>query len=270
MTYNKNDVEAIQSVALDIFKDIDKICRNNGIQYWLEAGTLLGAVRHGGYIPWDDDLDISMMRQDFNKFLNIAKDQLASNHALQHSLEVQYVNVVSPVKIRDKNSVMLDDSEVIIDNYDHGIFVDIFVYDYLPKNKSLRKFYKYLAKTAFKCKRELVGTSTRRKHSKAFVNKLIGKSLGEKNLLRIINYLIERKEKRDIIGFGYDSTLKSAYDTDEIFPLKEIEFEGIKTFSPQNPDYVLTAFYGNYMEPPPEEERTPKHLHKLVLNIKDK
>lgn len=80
---DRKTLRKVQLTQLEILKEVDRICTKHGIKYWLSGGTQLGAVRHNGFIPWDDDLDIDMMREDFNRFLKIARTELQESYYLQ-------------------------------------------------------------------------------------------------------------------------------------------------------------------------------------------
>ena len=79
----ENNVRDLQLICLDMLKEVDRVCRKHNILYWLEGGTMLGAVRHRGFIPWDDDLDIAMFREDYDRFCEIAPQELKSGYFLQ-------------------------------------------------------------------------------------------------------------------------------------------------------------------------------------------
>ncbi|WP_300386582.1 LicD family protein, partial [Clostridium sp.] len=99
----KATIREAQIRMLDILKEIDRICRKYQIEYWLESGTLLGAVRHGGFIPWDDDLDIGMMRSDYIKFINVVNDEILDQYICQ-TPKTDKLTESAFIKIRDLNS----------------------------------------------------------------------------------------------------------------------------------------------------------------------
>ena len=121
-------VASAQKIMLEILQEVHKICVANDITYWIEAGTLLGAKRHKGFIPWDDDIDIAMPRKDYNKFLKIAQEKLPQDMFLQNKeTEPDYYLPFS--KIRKNNTLLIETGETGEENYHHGIFIDIFPFD---------------------------------------------------------------------------------------------------------------------------------------------
>ena len=120
-------IKDVQIVCLEILKEIDRICKQNGILYWMEGGSMLGAVRHHGFIPWDDDLDIAMFRDDYNRFLEIASKELKENYFLQtHQTDPEYPLFYAKVR---KNNTFIDERSYQDLNIHKGIFVDIFPVD---------------------------------------------------------------------------------------------------------------------------------------------
>ncbi|WP_415316474.1 LicD family protein, partial [Clostridium perfringens] len=98
---NKNEIREVQLVLLEILKDIDKICREHEIEYFLDAGTLLGAIRHKGFIPWDDDIDIIMMRNDYIKFLDLSKFLLKKYDVSTNDIKEDYYKSWSKIGSKD-------------------------------------------------------------------------------------------------------------------------------------------------------------------------
>lgn len=130
-------IAAAQKVMLEILQEIHKICVENNLTYWLEAGTLLGAVRHKGFIPWDDDSDVSMPRADYEKFLKIAQEKLPEDMFLQtQDTDKEYP--LSWAKIRKNGTLLVETGETGNEKYHHGIFVDIFPYDYYESEEVIK------------------------------------------------------------------------------------------------------------------------------------
>ena len=138
-----------QEIMLKILKEVDKICENNQISYWLCSGTLLGAVRHKGFIPWDDDIDIGMRRDDFERFKEIVKKEMrkdiyVDNYEMEEMLEHM------PLKLRYIYSRYIekwDNGNIEND----GIYIDIFPFDKFSKNKT-RRFFEIINKILYEIK----------------------------------------------------------------------------------------------------------------------
>ena len=113
-----------QLKQLTILEEIDRICRKHSIRYWLDGGSLLGAVRHGGFIPWDDDIDIAMPLEDMQRFVEIAPKELREGLRLQTPETEDTREPI--VKVRDLNSFYVEGNEDFSLNYSKGLFVDIF------------------------------------------------------------------------------------------------------------------------------------------------
>ena len=139
--YNKKTLKHLQKVELMILKDFIKICDENNLNYFLYGGTLLGAIRHKGFIPWDDDLDVIMFRKDYEKFLKIME-----NNEINDKYEI--------LDIRYNEDYFFNFGKMILNNtklhsvdysqikFNKGIFIDIFILDNLPKNKIKQYFFR--------------------------------------------------------------------------------------------------------------------------------
>lgn len=123
----------LQLVELEIANEIKRVCVENNIKYFLESGTLLGAVRHGGFIPWDDDMDIGMMRDEYEKFLKIAPEKLSSEFILQTWKNEKDYSLTF-AKVRKLDTIFLE-YEFKDSSMHNGIWVDIFPYDSVPEKK---------------------------------------------------------------------------------------------------------------------------------------
>ncbi|MCP3932615.1 MAG: LicD family protein [Bacteroidetes bacterium] len=261
------DLRQAQLVMLRILQIIDHICEKYHIQYWLDGGTLLGAVRHQGFIPWDDDIDLGMLREDYNKFIAICDTELPSDLFLQTRNSDGYYNITVPLKIRDKNSLFVEDFENEDEKYHQGIFVDIFAYDFLPEKKLHRKFLKRLGKQL--CKLIRAKVSPGKKYTSDFKYRALKNIFSLDKLQSWIEILIDRTNTNhnSLMGFGLDSSLKRIYFTEQFFPLNKVKFEGYEFSSPKDVDYYLSSTYGDYMKLPPENQQSPKHSSTIIPNL---
>ena len=265
--YRKATLDEAREIMLDILKEIDRICLKYNLKYWLSGGTLLGAIRHNGFIPWDDDIDIDMLREDFEKFKKIAKIELREEFYLDsHELEemIEYM----PLKIRHKNSIYIEkwDNDK---NETKGIFVDIFPYDKFSKNKIIQKkemFPKYLYE--LKTMRMWSNNRSLKNRLKSLVIKFL--KILPKNYIINLNkkYFQNSLLKKDfVIGYGYGLTWRKTFEIEDIFPLKRKMFEKNQFFIPNNYKKYLKTFYGDYMKIPDEDKRL---THALEIKILDK
>ncbi len=248
--YLKLHLRECQLKQLSILESIDSVCKKHDIQYWLDGGTLLGAVRHGGFIPWDDDIDIAMMKPDFERFLEVAQSDLPDNLFLQTPKTDPGVN--SPVaKIRDLNSLYIEDMEDFSADYQKGLFVDIFpMIDYPNVGASFVKRY---AKG--------ISTSYAILHKPHYYSlRMFGEFFwfGMKYYLYrgiwAMASLFKPKSpyfSNILINNGYGIY----HRRDLTFPLSTINFEGKPFPAPCDTDAYLKDLYKNYMEIPPESKR---------------
>ncbi|GHU81786.1 phosphorylcholine transferase LicD [Bacteroidia bacterium] len=260
-----------QLVMLRMFKIIDYICRKHQITYWMCSGTLLGTVRHKGFIPWDDDLDICMIREDYEHFLKVAVEEFPDDMSLQtRELDPHYHYLPLPCKVRDKKSLILspgfEDEES-----EKGLFIDIFPVDRYHKEPwTFRKEKLIKSYNMFICKCMVAAHYKDRSFSKkvlAFFYPIFHFLV--KRYLKLAAKLIDRNRGLGTdcyAGHGFDTLWKRFFRYDDIYPLIDLEFEGVKFYAPHNPDVYLRALYGaNYMTPPPEAKRlSAQHAH--ILN----
>lgn len=271
----------LQKVELDILKEVIKIIDKHNLKYYILGGTLLGAVRHKGFIPWDDDIDIGLYREDYEKFIKLAKKELPKhlilNYYKDHKNEPEYTTYYM---IRVENS----DVQLINRNANKeqlvNAWIDIFPIDGLPKNKIKSFFHKahllvLRAELRFSQYSKLVTKDAKSKdfitRSLIFVGKFINteKIFKKDKVLDKLDKTLKKcsvKDAKEIINFAGAC---KAYKFIEIFPktvydsLENYEFEDAKLVGPRDYDFILTRQYGSYMELPPENMRN-KHKTEII------
>ena len=252
-----------QLVMLRLLRITDAICKKYGLNYWLCSGTLLGAVRHGGFIPWDDDIDVAMSREDYERFIEIAKNELPASVVMQLRGQAAYLRYNhNPCKLRDRNSRIVETGETEA-NPEKGLFIDIFPFDAFSKKGSLRYFYERIVKHSFiimgKLKDSLAYKEfslMRKIYSKFHVLWLFLFRVSLRWAEAEIRISRKKQTSRPYIGFGFDVPFKANYPRDVVFPLKSIEFEGYMFSCPNNISMFLSASFGSdYMIPIPEHLR---------------
>lgn len=247
--YMQEHLAAIQQKELSILCAIHDICERNNIDYWLDGGTCLGAVRHGGFIPWDDDIDIAIREEDLPHFAEAAKRELPDGLFLQ-TKETDPTFPHPMMKIRDKNSLLVEFNDDFTKDYQKGLFVDIFPMTSYPNIS--RKLCRHIAKGY--CKADDI---MHKPHTYSW--RAVGEFFwfgAKRAYFYMIWRFLNATRKKDY----YSNVLNQCgygimHLKENIFPTKPITFEG-KTFrSPANPDAYLTELYGNYMQLPPEDKR---------------
>lgn len=256
------DLNKYHSILLKTMKVFHSFCEGNGLTYSISGGTMLGAVRHGGFIPWDDDIDVMMPRPDYNRFLELTAKVFVNGYTVISQYNT--TNYRMPfAKIMDLNSTVIPLKE----NKDcpYGVFIDVFPVDGVTENeyfskKNLKKYYRTMAYAA-----SLYNGS----HCK--------------NLQSIIIHLIARlsfKSSQQFLiecdsiaqKYGYDTSpylgqyfsvyshYKEMYPRDVFDETEIIDFEGIEVRCIKQRDKYLTIMYGDYMTPPPPEKRVTHHF----------
>lgn len=256
-----------QNIMLKILIEFDRVCRENNLKYFLDWGTLLGAVRHKGFIPWDDDVDVSMPRVDFEKLKSL-HNKFNEDYFLQTpETDNHYKYYYIPMKIRYSKSRYVEVVEKGDEKFNNGIYIDVFPLDKLPKGKinyKLQNIYKYIMERSPIIYIGYKNLSLRRKIIYPLVY-LFTNILSITVRKRIEDFFIYKCKSYDNIYWsGIDLCFKQKYRKEDIFPLNEIEYEGIKFMGPNNPDSILKSMYGEYMMLPPENQRI-RHSKKIEV-----
>jgi lipopolysaccharide cholinephosphotransferase len=253
--------DQVREVQLAILTEIDAACRRDGLRYYLWAGSLLGAVRHGGYIPWDDDVDVAMPREDFKRFCSgFNVDGLDVYTMEQHP---QYAYPFA--RVADRGTLI---HEGLAMSIPMGINVDVFPLDGWPNSR----FHRAAHRARLTLLHKLVsfvklGPNPDRPARKELLRRVLQPWLSLIPMRRMAGLVssIAQKYEFDLsshVGvtvFRYlEDIERTAYGT----PV-EVTFEERARLGPCDPDGVLRNLYGNYMSLPPEDERTP-YRHALA------
>ncbi len=236
----------LQSVLTRMLKDLDSVCNKHNITYWLDCGTLLGAARHKGFIPWDDDIDVVMPREDYERFKEIAPEILPKNFYYQNK-EIDTKYRYYWTKLRDRNSIAMETWEK--DNegkYHMGISMDIFPMDYVNNYKSYLFF-----KNWFVCrfKNKIFNFIMR------IFRTLIVFVFRKKNIIKFANNHYSKNKSGKYLAKGFDCPFRWYFKTEDVFPLKKLDFDGTKLWVPGNYHNYLTFLYGDYSKLPTEEQK---------------
>lgn len=267
----KATLRKVQLVQLEILKEIDAVCKKNNIQYFLDSGTLLGAVRHRGFIPWDDDLDIGMTRENYEKFLKIANHELDEHFYCLNWHEYDDYGL-SFAKVKKKNTLYVEN--VTRNSIHSEIFVDVFPYDRYPAtsvSKYLQGYPLLLLRVLIKLRAGNIpwaGGSTMKK-IKYFPVIVASKMFPAKWMIRLYEKTAQRYNSNDdyewyfpqgISRYGAWVLRREWLDNVALIRFEDGEFPG-----PKDVDSYLKHAYGNYMQLPPEEKRWNRHQ---ILDVK--
>lgn len=264
--YNESDYEDLnlrdaQMLMVDILKDVHNICEKHGLKYFLDAGTLLGAVRHKGFIPWDDDMDIGMLREDYERFLEIAKKELPEHLFLQtFETDDKYDIYQVPCKIRYNGTILIEKGIAENSEMHNGVYIDVFPYDSLPKSNLAYKIQRSLSYNVLKSFIRIRETpdklSFKNKITFTFY-KIVRKLFPYKRRKKFFDFLVKWNDVNSpYMGYGLDTVWSEyIYKKEDYFELTKLEFEGNHFYGPKNYDAILTQLYGDYMTLPKEEDR---------------
>ena len=263
------NVAGAQKIMLEMLSIAHKICEENHIRYFLDGGTLLGAIRHDGFIPWDDDVDISMPRKDYERFLEIAPRLLPEGYFLQTTETDPGIDIPF-AKIRKKGTLLLEFQEDGSEPYHHGIYIDIFPFDYY-KSEQFLHWIRWMDSIRGRRKKYRKG-SLKRLLVTLYTNYLL--LIPVEISLWIRRYLSNHKEyftdeNAEYMTFGLDWNECYITRTKDILPVQYVEhvFEGRGFFLPADPHAYLRGYFGaDYMQIPPKERRMT-HAKEIRLHV---
>ena len=244
-----------QMKMIEILKVIDIICIKHNIKWWLHYGTALGAVRHNGFIPWDDDCDIAMMRTDYERFIKVVEKELPENMFFQtRESDPYYPRKIA--KIRMKNTKLVEFDENENEKYHQGIFVDIFVQDYYPQShKKFLKLWNKVLSMKYRRKQYSKGSWQRMAIQVGIVIPYLFYSIVMKSY-KVVSVMFRKNVDLYYIGNEINLYDNKFLKKEWIFPLqRSVEFEGQYFPMPNNWDSYLKEHYGDYMKLPPVEQR---------------
>ena len=248
---------------LSLACEVKKICEENNLRYYLAAGTLLGAVRHKGFIPWDDDIDLYMPRPDYERFIEIYYKAGGQNilHAQEANLDYQY----SFMKIAAKNTILYEKGAHC--GVEMGVYIDIFPLDGL--GDSIEDAHKIFRKIDLPIKLLMSYRVDKIRKHVSFVKNcmVVGASIvahlfGSKKLSIKINKIAQTYDfdKSKYVGTFVDEVGDNRIYEKELFDgFCELEFEGCVFVVPSGYEKVLTKLYGDYMKLPPIEKQVFTH-----------
>lgn len=259
-------LEEIKAVELDLLKRFHSVCKDNGFNYSLMGGTLLGAVRHGGFIPWDDDIDVIMPRPDYERFVEYCRTNTTSFKLISVQTDDGYAYLFGKVMDMDTELVEIVGNRNAVDL---GIYIDIFIYDGMGNSEEEAR--KNFNKSRFL--RELLVASNWKKFFRSktkawyyepvrFAFFVMSRFVNHK---KIINSINKKYEKTDFYASEYVGNLCS--DKRELSIIKRTEIDTYVTLKFEGEEFsvfsgyktYLTNMFGDYMQLPPEDKRVTHH-----------
>lgn len=257
----QTDLRRLQLTQLEVLKVIDRICNKHGIQYSLYAGSLLGAVRHQAFIPWDDDLDVCMLRSEYDRFLEIWEQEGPAGYILQNKENAPEFTQ-SFTKIRKDHTTFLE-AEWERGRYHTGIFVDIFPVDRIPEGKLAQVLFRWDCMRYQLLTREFppskAGFATRTVcHAILAVIPKARRAAERKRLQKKITRYQDRGNL-PLIFIETLASMKKTYPADMMDEFVYLPFEDMEAQCVKQWDRNLQLKFGDYMQLPPEEQRTWTH-----------
>lgn len=268
--YSEKTLKKLQKIELSILKEFDKICMENHLEYFICGGSAIGLVRHKGFIPWDDDIDVAMPRSDYDKFLEIANKKYSKKYSIMNNDYNPKFPLMNTRWGLNGTEYKTEDLKDIPGNF--GIFLDIFCFDNIPDDDKLMK--KQATKAWFFGKL-LVLSGVRRPTlycygiKKKILHGIFFLAYYTLKLFHISSRSFYKKAFKYATQYNDTKTKRFAYlfdpkrytsivNKEDIFPLKRMKFENIEVNVASKIEKYLETRYGDYMTLPPEEKR---HTH---------
>lgn len=275
MQYQQETLRRLQLVELEVLLAIDAVCKEYGITYFLAAGTALGAKRHGGFIPWDDDIDIGMLRKDYDRFLEVAPAALGDGFTVadpesDDRLAGLFVKVW-------KNRTKFFTDETLDAGIDQGVFVDIFPYDRVASDASVRKAqlrsclkwqhlsYLYHSKAINVPHKGGVGAVEKGACciAHALLKTLLSPAKIRDKFLASALSAQKDDSSRDLACMNYNPQQR-IFAEEVLVPPKALEFEGYEFPAPADIERYLCTLYGDAWSQLPPEEQRRNHAPKVL------
>ena len=255
-----------QAVLFEMLKELDRICRKHKIRYMLFAGTALGAVRHQGFVPWDDDLDVIMLREDYERFLEIAPSELdESVYYLQKEFSEHWPLYFS--KLRKNNTACMEKFYPKDAAMHQGVYIDVFPCDRLSENRFVAKMQFYASKIVIAKALTKRGYLTDSFKKKVFM--FFCRLLPLRPFWRFAKREKDKKSKTVHSFFGASSRYdRSTYPIAWLMETSDMTFCDAKFPVSAHYDALLTHLYGDYMTEPSEEERKVK-VHAMLVDLEN-
>lgn len=264
---DEDTLQHIKDVELMILEDFSKICDENNIEYYLIYGTQIGAIRHHRFIPWDDDVDVILFREDYEKFLKVMEENPNDKYTIFDSrYNSEYFFQFGRMSLNDTYWAEYWDNQV---SFKLGIHIDLFILDNLPDNKFKRKLF--IQRCYFAARLYSISVLKFDNYS-GIVNFILN---CVHNIFNAINLTPDyfknklsklfRKYENSSGEYVTDLTLmeKVTFRRDDFKPRKEAKFENLNSYIPNNDFNTLNPIYDDYMRLPPEEERVAHVLNKI-------
>lgn len=259
----------LNAVFLEMIQEFDRLCKNAGMTYWLVFGGLIGAVRHKGFIPWDDDIDIALPRKDFDRLASMTNEQFGVKepYFLQNPVtDSKCIDILIRFRRSDTTSIRSYDTRALQQcdgpaPYNMGLNLALFPVDNLPKSKRMISFQRWIDDLFF-CVESRAAASEEEKPVRTKIARAIIRILTTRGFFRLrhLCWSAFRKNKS-----GQVQMFGGSYPEDTVWPAEcfagtvYLPFEDITVAVPVGYDTFLSITYGDYMQFPPEEARNINH-----------
>jgi len=264
MDATKKQSTELKKTELEILIAFIDACKELNLKYYVVGGTLIGTIRHKGFIPWDDDIDVAMPREDYEVFMKNAQSVLPEHLFVQNIYtDKEYLTFFA--KIRNSNTTFLESSNSHL-HINHGVYIDIFPLDYFPENKWEQR--KVLLKNKLYARRicscfNIQAKKTLRFRLISFLMKIVYPS---------VRAVIEKRDEmaKAVPKSTMFASYGGAWGYKEVAPIewfgdgKVDSFEGIEVVVPAGYHKWMTQIYGDYMQLPPEEKRVAHHYADVI------
>ena len=274
--YEPEVLKRLHEVQVQILKDFVYVCDKYDLKYFAVYGTALGTVRHEGFIPWDDDIDVGMLREDYERFFEVFENELSDKYALLTSeIDERYACTVTHMQKKGTKFISEDSQDL---ECEKCIFMDIFPYDYVADSKMgqikqeiMTLFFGkllFLAGTAYPfiplkgIAREIAGFVCRVVHCVMTIFKVSPRTLYRMYLQYATAYN-QKGTRTYVTSFENPRAISNKIRVEDMYPFKKMKFESTEICMPANSHEILCNIYGDYMQLPPEEKRIGHHFYSI-------